>query len=80
MVAFRRDIQVARLNHGIADLMDARAGEVELPTLGNTWACPWVRLMCIRSGKPVPYRECADCDFRDCDSSEASESRSEAAG
>ena len=62
VAAFRRDIQVARFTHGIADSKDAREGEAD-PSRTDAWACPWVRLLCVRSGKPVPFRSCVDCEF-----------------
>ena len=35
---------------------------VELPSLEHP-ACPWIRRMCVRSGRPVAFEECQDCEF-----------------
>ena len=64
VAAFRRDIQITRLNQGIGDAKEMQQPGVELRLLKDSWACPWVKLFCVQSGKPVPYRECEDCEFR----------------
>ena len=38
VAAFRRDIVIARINRGIADTMEMREAEVELPELKPSWA------------------------------------------
>jgi hypothetical protein len=64
--AFRRDIRVARMLDGIGDIL----GEADEPLdNGSRWElwqrCPWVRLYCVHSGRPVPVgQECATCEFR----------------
>ena len=62
VVAFRRDIQLARLTHAVEDAREERGLSTELPAL-EKWACPWIKLMCVRSGKPVPFRDCGACEF-----------------
>ena len=59
---FRRDIRLARLAFAVDEAKSAQNGSDELPTL-NGWGCPWVRLLCVRSGKPTPYGECPGCEF-----------------
>jgi len=66
VVAFRREIRLARINEGMADVMEARD---LLPDNGNRWGlwhqCPWIRLFCIHSGRPLPLgQECENCEFR----------------
>ena len=48
---FRRDIRLARFAFAVEEAKSAQNGSDELPTL-NGWGCPWVRLLCVRSGKP----------------------------
>ena len=62
MAAFRRDIVGARFTVGVGVAKDAREVEIELP-LAERWACPWIRLLCTHSGKPVHYRSCTECEF-----------------
>ena len=66
VVAFRREIRLARIMEGMADLLEARG---ILHNNGNHWElwqqCPWVRLFCVRSGRPLPVgQECDTCEFR----------------
>ena len=37
---------------------------VDLPRLEHS-TCPWIRRMCVKSGRPVPFEECRDCEFND---------------
>ena len=62
---FRRDIQQAHLNRTAFDAQDfkeERQSAVELPRLQGR-ACPWVKLVCLYSGKPVALSDCRDCEF-----------------
>ena len=61
VAAFRRDIRVARLTQAIGESKVARGEEVGLPQIDG-WACPWIKLLCIRSGKPVPVPDCVGCE------------------
>ncbi len=63
VAAFRRDIQVATLTQGVAEVEEAVLPETALPTL-DTRTCPWVRPLCTRSGKPIQVNDCADCEFK----------------
>ena len=65
VAGFRRDIQIARLTQGAADSKEFQQSDVELPVLKNTRACPWIKLLCVRSGKPMEYRDCVDCEFKE---------------
>ena len=69
VVAFRRDIEAARLTQGIDDIKGMREPDYLLPQR-DSWACPWVRLLCVRTGKPVPYRDCQGCEFQELSFSE----------
>ena len=62
VTTFRRDIAIARFNAGVAVAKAGWEGEATLPRL-DAWACPWVRLVCMHSGKSVHYRECTECEF-----------------
>lgn len=62
VTAFRRDIQLARLTQGMGDTKEARELGLDLPR-PDSWACPWIKLLCVRSGKPIPYRDCPSCEF-----------------
>ncbi len=62
---FRRDIQQARLyeeprNENGAD--GAAEQVVELPRLEHR-TCPWIKLFCTQSGRPIPAEECRNCEF-----------------
>ena len=59
---FRRDILIARITHGVVDAKEGQELGEDLPST-NSWACPWVKLICMHSGTPVPYRECVGCEF-----------------
>lgn len=64
--AFRREIQLARTMEGTADMVLARASSLDSISGMEAWReCPWVRLFCICSGRPVPVGEgCDRCEFR----------------
>ena len=53
--AFRRDILVARITAGVMDSKEAMEVDSDLPRLDG-WKCPWVKLFCVHSGSPTPYR------------------------
>ena len=36
---------------------------VELPSLEHP-GCPWIRRMCVKSGRPVAFEECQACEFK----------------
>ncbi len=59
VAALRRDIRAARLQESIGEARAGRqlANEVEV----ERWACPWVRLYCTRSGRPMPLVDCDGC-------------------
>ena len=59
--AFRRDILVARFAQGVREVEEAK--ESWIVPGGNRWQCPWIKLLCTRSGKPEPYRACLGCEF-----------------
>jgi hypothetical protein len=63
--AFRREIRLARMVEGIADVADGRELWLDGPRGPDLWQhCPWVRLFCICSGRPVPVGEgCDGCEF-----------------
>lgn len=64
VVAFRRDIRWARLIQGIGDAKEVQWPDAKL-TMPNSWTCPWVKVLCTQSGKPIPFRECRDCEFNE---------------
>jgi hypothetical protein len=60
--ALRRDIRAARLQAGIHEAREAMGlTEEEDP---NQWRCPWIRLYCTRSGRPVVIADCLTCEVR----------------
>lgn len=63
VAAFRREIQLTRLIKGIGDLKEAREDWDDFQEV-ERWACPWIRLLCTRSGQPTPYRMCRGCEFK----------------
>lgn len=69
VATFRRDVIIARFVESVDDAKEGRKDLDDLPPL-NSWACPWVKLLCVHSGRPVPYRECNDCDFQEIDNYE----------
>ena len=64
VAAFRRDIQVARLTQGIGDVKENNERPIEDCPATSGWACPWIKLLCTYSGKPIPSRECESCEFK----------------
>ena len=66
LAAFRRDIQQAGMFQPSPDgqpMQDGFQQNVPLPALEQR-ACPWLRVLCVRSGKPVAVDECQDCEFQ----------------
>lgn len=63
VTAFRRDIQIARWTQGVAEIKEIREGDLEFHDR-ERWGCPWIKLLCTKSGKPTPYGECEGCEFR----------------
>lgn len=63
--AFRREIRLSRMVEGVADTADGRELWLDGPRGPDLWQhCPWVRLFCICSGRPVPVGEgCDRCEF-----------------
>ena len=67
VASLRQDIQQTRQFNGPPRGLDAgQEGEsnVRLPDLTRR-ACPWIRRLCVQSGKPVPVEACRDCEFED---------------
>ncbi len=62
VATFRRDIIMARFTQSVDDAKEGRKDFDDLPSL-NSWACPWTKLLCTHSGRPIPYRECKACEF-----------------
>ncbi len=63
VASFRRDIQMASLTQSVPSTQkDNQLQPVEFPVLENR-ACPWLELLCVRSGRPLPVNECHDCEF-----------------
>lgn len=63
VATFRRDIQVATLTQGVAEVEESVRPETELPTLDNR-TCPWIRPLCTRSGRPIQIDDCSDCELK----------------
>ncbi len=66
IASFRRDIQQAGMFQPSPDsypMHDGFQQNVPLPSLEQR-ACPWLRVFCVRSGKPVAVDECQDCEFQ----------------
>ena len=66
VATFRRDILISRFNQGIGDVNGFGESQTELPSIGRS-PCPWVELLCVRSGKPLAPIECTVCEFNDTD-------------
>jgi hypothetical protein len=66
VTAFRREIHASRIMDGFKDVFEI---DGDLPEDGHhrwkQWQqCPWIRLYCIHSGRPVPVGEaCDNCEF-----------------
>ena len=63
---FRQDIQQARPYRELLDnnaIHPSMEQTVELPSLA-LHKCPWIKLFCVRSGKPTQVEECHSCEFR----------------
>lgn len=60
VAAFRRDIRRARRLAGTASA-DVITPSSEGPSTERL-RCPWVRLFCTRSGRPIPVAACTACD------------------
>ena len=64
--AFRRDILLSCTGQGSLDAEKPPSpseSTVQPPILEHL-TCPWIRLLCVRSGKPTPVQDCCDCEFR----------------
>lgn len=61
VAAFRRDIQLANIMEGTQKVLEPNPAACQLPTLEGS-VCPWLRLFCVRSGTPVPAKECTECN------------------
>ena len=59
VASFRRDIMLARFAAGVIDAQEAAAPTG--PAMTDGWRCPWVKVLCIHSGIPVPFRGCSTC-------------------
>jgi hypothetical protein len=62
IMAFRRDIRLAKLNESIIQAREARVLNDDLCRV-DSWTCPWLRLACIRTGIPTTTPECGRCDL-----------------
>ena len=66
LAAFRQDIHLAHLARATLDTPiaedDAPLPRVGFPSLEPP-ACPWVKPLCLRSGKPIALEDCQDCEF-----------------
>ncbi len=63
VASFRRDIRIARWTAGAGELKQIRNSELRDVSVEG-WACPWIQLLCTRSGKPIPRQDCGECEFR----------------
>ena len=66
VTAFRRDILLSCAGRASLDTEKAPGlpeSSVQPPILEHR-TCPWIRLFCVRSGKPTPVEDCCDCEFR----------------
>ena len=62
VAAFRRDILISRFNEGVGDFKVFGESQTELPPIGRS-PCPWVKPLCVRSGKPLAPIDCTVCEF-----------------
>jgi hypothetical protein len=59
VAALRRDIRAARLHESIGQ---ARTAQGSTPGHElDRWACPWVRIYCTRTGRPLSLDACDGC-------------------
>ncbi|MFC1999213.1 HNH endonuclease [Chloroflexota bacterium] len=65
VAAFRREIRFARILEGLADLPEGGELFLDEDDSREPWRhCPWVRLYCVCSGRPIPVgQECDTCEF-----------------
>jgi hypothetical protein len=66
VIAFRRDIRLARVTQGIWEARESRDPCEDLSSV-ERWTCPWLRVCCIRSGKPITPPGCSECEFEGTD-------------
>jgi hypothetical protein len=65
IASFRREIQQAGQ---LQPAEEVRLSQTEkqqnapLPELTQR-ACPWIKTLCVQSGKPIPIADCHDCEF-----------------
>jgi len=66
LAAFRQDIHQAHLAQATLDAPIA-ADEASPPRIGfpslESPLCPWVKPLCLRSGKPIAPNDCRGCEF-----------------
>ncbi len=62
VAAFRRDVQQSNLEAGAQEQNLLDEPNVPLPTVVRH-DCPWLRLVCVESGRLIPIDDCHDCQF-----------------
>ena len=62
VASFRRDVQRSNLDTNGHERGYPDEPDVPLPTVIRQ-DCPWLRLVCIHSGRLVPVDDCNDCAF-----------------
>ena len=68
---FRQDILMAKWLKGIQPSREARGLDQLEPGHGS-WVCPWTKLMCMCSGRPIPIADCQQCEYNPFDRSDVS--------
>ncbi len=62
VAAFRRDVQRFNLESNAHGQKFLDEPDVPLPMVVRQ-DCPWLRLVCVQSGRLVPINDCNDCQF-----------------
>jgi len=60
VAALRRDIRAARLHESVGEAREAR--QLISGSELVRWACPWIRIYCTRTGRPVAVDACDGCE------------------
>ena len=62
VAAFRRDVQRSNIENDAHNNNFLDEPDVPLPMVVRQ-DCPWLRLVCVESGRLVPIEDCNDCQF-----------------
>ena len=74
-LSYAQDRKAEDLSYSVSrfrqDILMARGLDQLEPGHGS-WVCPWTKLMCMCSGRPIPIADCQQCEYNPFDRSDVS--------